>query len=40
MQQQRGVGTPGQPLGRYPPQGGTPQSAMRRPGGPQMPSQG
>ncbi|KAK6027440.1 SWIB/MDM2 domain protein [Ostertagia ostertagi] len=41
MQQQRGVGTPGQPLGRYPPQpGGTPQSAMRRPGGPQMASQG
>ncbi|VDO34368.1 unnamed protein product [Haemonchus placei] len=46
MQQQRGVGAPGQPLGRYPPQkmkfqpGATPQSAMRRPGGPQMPSQG
>ncbi|ETN68372.1 SWIB/MDM2 domain protein [Necator americanus] len=41
MQQQRAIGTPGQPLGRYGPQPGTtPQSAMRRPGAAQMPSQG
>lgn len=41
MQQQRTVGTPCQPISRYPPQPSTtPQSTMRRPGGPQITSQG
>ncbi|KJH53063.1 SWIB/MDM2 domain protein [Dictyocaulus viviparus] len=40
MQQQRNMGTPCQPMGRYPNQPSTtPQSTMRRPGGPQLPSQ-